>query len=35
MALPIGVLTVHAALVVWAVLLLRGVRRQRFRPFLF
>jgi len=35
MALPVGVLTVYAALAIWAVFLLRGFRLQSFRPFLF
>jgi len=34
MALPIGVLTVYAALSVWAVLLVRGVRQRSYRGFL-
>ena len=34
MALPIGVLTVYAALAVWAALLVRGIRLGSFRLFL-
>jgi len=34
MALPIGVLTVYAALAVWALLLVRGVQQRSFRLFL-
>ncbi len=34
MAFPIGVLTVYAALSVWAVLLVRGVRKRSYRLFL-
>lgn len=32
--MPLSVLTVYAALAVWAVLLLKGLRSQSYRPFL-
>ena len=35
MDLPIGVLAVYAALAVWAGLLVYGLKKRRFRPFLF
>ena len=35
MALPIGVMTVYAALAAWAGLLVYGLRRQSFRPFVY
>lgn len=34
MELPLGVLAVYAALVVWAGLLVQGARKGKFRPFL-
>jgi len=34
MSLPIGVLMIYAALAVWVALLIRGLRRQSFRPFM-